>query len=152
DAKVMVAVLPFQNLTGDAAQDFFSDGFTEEMITQLGHLDPAHLGVIARTSAMHYRDTKLGVGQIAGELGVQYVVEGSVRRAGDRIRISAQLIQVQDQTHLWAQNYDRESRDVLDIQSQVASTIAEQIQLKLTPEAASRFARSTPVNQEAYDA
>ena len=149
--KVMVVVLPFQNLTGDPGQDFFSDGFTEEMITQLGHLDPAHLGVIARTSAMHYRDTKLGVNVIARELGVQYVVEGSVRRAANRIRISAQLIQVRDQTHLWAQNYDREGRDVLDVQSQVASAIAEQIQLKLTPEASSRFARSTPVDLEAYD-
>jgi len=150
--KVMVVVLPFQNLTGDASQDFFSDGFTEEMITQLGHLDPAHLGVIARTSAMQYRDTKLGVDAIARELGVQYVVEGSVRRSGDRIRISAQLIQARDQTHLWAQNYDREGRDVLDVQGQVASAIAEQIQLKLTPEVASRFARSTPVDLEAYDA
>jgi TolB-like protein/DNA-binding winged helix-turn-helix (wHTH) protein len=150
--KVMVVVLPFQNLTGDPGQDFFSDGFTEEMITQLGHLDPQHLGVIARTSAMQYRDTKLGVDTIARELGVQYVVEGSVRRAANRVRISAQLIQVRDQTHLWAQNYDREGRDVLDVQSQVASAIAEQIQLKLTPEASSRFARSTPVDQEAYDA
>ena len=150
--KVMVVVLPFQNLTGDPGQDFFSDGFTEEMITQLGYLDPAHMGVIARTSAMHYRDTKLGVDAIARELGVQYVVEGSVRRAANRIRISAQLIQVRDQTHLWAQNYDREARDVLDVQSQVASAIAEQIQLKLPPEASSRFARSTPVDQEAYDA
>jgi TolB-like protein len=148
----MVVVLPFQNLTGDPGQDFFSDGFTEEMITQLGYLDPAHMGVIARTSAMHYRDTKLGVDAIARELGVQYVVEGSVRRAANRIRISAQLIQVRDQTHLWAQNYDREARDVLDVQSQVASAIAEQIQLKLPPEASSRFARSTPVDQEAYDA
>jgi TolB-like protein/DNA-binding winged helix-turn-helix (wHTH) protein len=150
--KVMVVVLPFQNLTGDLGQDFFSDGFTEEMITQLGHLDPAHLGVIARTSAMHYRDTKLGMDAIARDLAVQYVVEGSVRRAGNRIRISAQLIQVRDQTHLWAQNYDREGRDVLDIQSQVASAIAEQIQLKLTPEATSRFARSRPVDLQAYDA
>lgn len=150
--KVMVVVLPFENLTGDSGQDFFSDGFTEEMITQLGHLDPAHLGVIARTSSMHYRDTKLGVDAIARELAVQYVLEGSVRRAGNRIRISAQLIQVRDQTHLWAQNYDREGRDVLDVQSQVASAIAEQIQLKLTPEASSRFARSTPVDMEAYDA
>jgi len=150
--KVMVVVLPFQNLTGDSGQDFFSDGFTEEMITQLGHLDPVHMGVIARTSAMHYHDTKLGVDAIARELGVQYVVEGSVRRAANRIRISAQLIQVRDQTHLWAQNYDREGRDVLDVQSQVANAIAEQIQLKLTPEASSRFARSTPVDMEAYDA
>jgi TolB-like protein/DNA-binding winged helix-turn-helix (wHTH) protein/Tfp pilus assembly protein PilF len=150
--KVMVVVLPFQNLTGDPGQDFFSDGFTEEMITQLGYLDPTHLGVIARTSAMQYRDTKLGVDAIARELGVQYVVEGSVRRSANRIRISAQLIQVRDQTHLWAQNYDREGRDVLDVQSQVASAIAQQIQLKLTPEASSRFARSMPVDQEAYDA
>jgi TolB-like protein/DNA-binding winged helix-turn-helix (wHTH) protein/Tfp pilus assembly protein PilF len=149
--KVMVVVLPFQNLTGDASQDFFSDGFTEEMITQLGHLDPEHLGVIARTTAMHYRDTRLGVDAIARELGVQYVVEGSVRRAGDRIRISAQLIQARDQTHLWAQNYDREGRDVLDVQGQVASAIAEQIQLQLTPEAASRFARSVPVDLDAYE-
>jgi TolB-like protein/DNA-binding winged helix-turn-helix (wHTH) protein len=151
EGKIMVVVLPFQNLTGDLGQDFFSDGFTEEMITQLGHLDPAHLGVIARTSAMHYRDTKLGVDAIARELGVQYVIEGSVRRAGNRIRISAQLIQARDQTHLWAQNYDREGRDVLDVQSQVAIAIAEQIEQKLTPETSLRFARSTPVDLEAYD-
>src|SRR5208282_4051804 len=99
--RLMLAVLPFENLTGDAGQDYFSDGLTEEMIAQLGRLDPDHLGVIARTSVMHYKHGDEPLGQIGRELGVQYVLEGSVRRDADKVRITAQLIQVKDQTHLW---------------------------------------------------
>ncbi len=89
----MLAVLPFENLTGDAGQDYFSDGLTEEMITQLGRLDPQHLGLIARTSAMHYKNDRKELAEISKELGVQYVLEGSVRRDGGKVRITAELIQ-----------------------------------------------------------
>jgi TolB-like protein/DNA-binding winged helix-turn-helix (wHTH) protein len=92
--RTMLAVLPFENLTGDAGQEYFSDGMTEEMITQLGSLDPEHIGVIARTSVMHYKHNPEQLQQIAHELGVQYVLEGSVRRDADKVRITAQLIQM----------------------------------------------------------
>ena len=150
--RILLVVLPFENLTGDASQDYFSDGFTEEMIMELGQLHPQSLAVIARTSAMQYRGTKESVGQIGRELGAQYVLEGSVRRAADRVRISAQLIQASDQTHLWAESYDRDLRDVLRVQGEVARAIAGQIELRLTPEQQARPARSHPVNPEAYNA
>src|SRR5215472_379785 len=104
--RIMLAVLPFENLTGDPADDYFSDGLTEEMIAQLGSLDPQRLGVIARTSVMHYKASKREPNQIGSDLGVQYVLEGSVRHSSDRIRISAELIQTRDHTHLWARQYD----------------------------------------------
>jgi TolB-like protein/DNA-binding winged helix-turn-helix (wHTH) protein/Tfp pilus assembly protein PilF len=129
--RVLLAVLPFENLTGDAGQEYFSDGMTEEMITQLGGLDPEHLGVIARTSVMHYKRSQEQLQQIARELGVQYVLEGSVRRDGERVRITAQLIQMKDQTHLWARQYDREPKDVLVVQSEIAKQIAGEIQRSL---------------------
>lgn len=126
-----LAVLPFQNLTGDASQDYLSDGFTEEMITQLGALDPAHLAVIARTSVMSYKNTQKPLTQIAGDLQVQYVLEGSVRRDDSNLRITAQLIRAQDQTHVWAREYDRAPNDLLAIQSEIAQEIADEIQLAL---------------------
>src|SRR5208282_2683076 len=92
--RAMLAVLPFENLTGDASEEYFSDGMTEEMITQLGNSDPQHMGVIARTSVMHYKHSQEQLQQIARELGVQYVLEGSVRRDADKVRITAQLIQM----------------------------------------------------------
>ena len=91
----MLAVLPFENLTGDPAQEYLSDGLTEEMIAQLGRLDPEHLGVIARTSVMHYKHTTEAAGQIGRELGVQYVLEGGLRREADRVHITAQLVQME---------------------------------------------------------
>jgi TolB-like protein/DNA-binding winged helix-turn-helix (wHTH) protein len=100
--RTMLAVLPFENLTGDANQEYFSDGMTEEMITRLGSLDPDHLGIIARTSVMQYKHSQEQLRQIASELGVQYVLEGSVMRDADKVRITAQLIQMKDQTHLGA--------------------------------------------------
>ena len=98
----MLAVLPFQNFTGDPGQEYLSDGLTEEMLSHLGNLDPQHLGVIARTSIMHYKGSSAPLGQIARQLGVQYVIEGSLRRDADRLRISVQFIQVRDQSHLSA--------------------------------------------------
>jgi TolB-like protein len=127
----MLAVLPFENLTGDAAQDYFSDGMTDEMITQLGSLDPERIGVIARTSVMHYKHSQEELQQIAHELGVQYVLEGTVRRDTDRVRITAQLIQMRDQTHLWARAYDRNTRDLLVMQSEIAKEISGEIRTSL---------------------
>jgi TolB-like protein/DNA-binding winged helix-turn-helix (wHTH) protein/Flp pilus assembly protein TadD len=151
--RLMLAVLPFENLTGDTGQDYFSDGLTEEMITQLGWLDPAHLGVIARTSVMHYKDRRQPLDQIARELGVQYVLEGSVRRDGGTVRITAQLIQAKDQTHLWAQEYDRQLKDLLVLQGQVAQAVADEIQLTLGRRlhAGSSLAAMSPQQYEAYD-
>lgn len=151
-AKTKLVVLPFQNLSGDPNQDYFSDGLTEEMITQLGRLQPARLGVIARTSAMIYKGSQKGTEDVCAELDVNYVLEGSVRRAGDRIRIAAQLIQCGDQTHVWADTYDRDLRDVLALQSDVAQAIARQIELTLTPEEKVRLASNRPVKPEAYEA
>jgi TolB-like protein/DNA-binding winged helix-turn-helix (wHTH) protein/Tfp pilus assembly protein PilF len=149
--KIMLAVLPFENLGGDPEQEFFSDGMTEEMITQLGGLQPAKLGVIARSSAMQYKHAKKSINDVGHELGVQYVLEGSVRKAGDRLRITAQLIQVVDQTHLWAQTYDRDIRDALAIQGDVARAIANEIRLKLTPEQQERLAAARRPDSEAFE-
>ncbi|MBZ5629157.1 MAG: winged helix-turn-helix domain-containing protein [Acidobacteriia bacterium] len=153
--RVLLAVLPFENLTGDTGQDYFSDGLTEEMITQLGRIDPQHLGVIARTSVLRYKQGHMSVGQVGDDLGVQYVLEGSVRRNSDRVRIAAQFIQVHDQTHLWAREYDRELKDLLVVQGEIAEQIADEIQLTLgtgrTWAATVRPSALTPQSYEAYD-
>jgi TolB-like protein/DNA-binding winged helix-turn-helix (wHTH) protein/Tfp pilus assembly protein PilF len=126
-ARIMLAVLPFDNLTGDPGQDYLSDGLTEEMITQLGSVDSSRLGVIARTSVMRYKNSRVPLGQIGSDLGVQYVLEGSVRREADNLRITAQLIQVRDQTHVWAREYNRELKDLLNLQSEIAQEIGPEI-------------------------
>jgi TolB-like protein/DNA-binding winged helix-turn-helix (wHTH) protein/Tfp pilus assembly protein PilF len=128
---VMLAVLPFENLTGDASQDYFSDGMTEELIAQLGNLDPQHLGVIARTSVMQYKHNSKPLDQIGHELGVQYTLEGSVRRDSGKLRITAQLIQVKDQIHVWAREYDREPGNLLALQGDIAQEIADEIQTRI---------------------
>lgn len=148
--RIMLAVLPFQNLTGDPQQDYLSDGFTEEMITQLGRMYPQRLGVIARTSAMQYKGKEKPADQIAQELRVDYILEGSLRRESNRLRISAQLIQAKDQTHLWAANYDRDMRDVLKVESEVADAIARQIEIKLPPATLARLASDHTIDPEAY--
>ena len=129
--KIMLAVLPFENFTGDSSEDYFSDGLTEEMIGQLGNLDPAHLGVIARTSVMHYKHSQESIPAIGKDLGVQYVVEGSVRRDAKRVRITVQLIQVKDQSHLWARQYDRDLGHLLELQEEVAREVANEIEFSL---------------------
>lgn len=151
--RFMLAVLPFQNLTGDAGQEYFSDGLTEQMITQLGNLDPQHMGVIARTSVMHYKNSPRPVDKISRELGVQYVIEGSVRRNSDKVRITAQLIQANDQTHLWARQYDRDLKDLLALQAEIAQEIADEIQLTLGEQRHAQAAgsRLTPNSYQAYD-
>ena len=152
DGKAVLAVLPFENLSGDREQEYFSDGLTEEMITQLSRLNPERLGVIARTSAMMFKGTKRRITEIGKDLGADYVLEGSVRRSGNRVRISAQLILVADETHAWAKTYERSSRDVLKIQSEVARAIAGEIQIKLTSREERRLAKTPAVPAEAYEA
>jgi TolB-like protein/DNA-binding winged helix-turn-helix (wHTH) protein/Flp pilus assembly protein TadD len=131
-SKIALAVLPFENFTGDSSEDYFSDGLTEEMIGQLGNLDPAHLGVIARTSVMHYKHSQESIPAIGRDLGVQYVIEGSVRRDAKRVRITVQLIQVKDQSHLWARQYDRDLGDLLELQEEVAREVANEIEFSLS--------------------
>jgi len=130
--KIMLAVLPFENFTGDPAQEYFSDGLTEEMISQLGNVDPARLRVIARTSVMTYKHSQASVPQIGKDLGVQYVIEGSVRRDSERVRITAQLIQVKDQSHLWAREYDRDLGHLLELQDEIGRAVANEIEFSLS--------------------
>jgi len=149
--RLMLAVLPFENLSGDPEQEYFSDGFTEEMITELGRLDPKRLGVIARTSVMRYKHTGKSIGQIGRELGVNYILEGSVRRAGERVRINTQLIRVEDRTHLWAEGYEHRLSDILSMQLAVARRVAGAIELTLAPPEQASFAGRS-ASTEAYEA
>ena len=150
--KVILAVLPFDNLSRDSDQEFFSDGLTEEMIAQLGKLNPEQLTVIARGSVAKYKGSRLAVDQIGKELHADYLVQGSVRRASDRVRITVQLIRVRDQTDLWAESYDRELKDVLALQDSVARTIANQIHIALTPGRQTRLASRANLDPEADEA
>jgi TolB-like protein/DNA-binding winged helix-turn-helix (wHTH) protein/lipopolysaccharide biosynthesis regulator YciM len=149
--RTMLVVLPFQNLSGDPGQEYIPDGLTEETITDLGQLSPTELGVIARTSAMAYKHTDKTVSQIGRELGIDYVLEGSVRSEGGKARVSAQLIRVSDQTHLWAKNYDRDLNNLLDIENELGKTIAQQVQLNLNPQRQVEMAKARSVDPEAYD-
>jgi TolB-like protein/DNA-binding winged helix-turn-helix (wHTH) protein/Flp pilus assembly protein TadD len=147
--RIMLAVLPFENLSSDPEQEYFSDGLTEETITDLGELNPDQLGVIARTSSTSYKHTDKTIAQIGRELGVDYVLEGSVRQEGGVARVSAQLIRVTDQAHLWAHTYERETGGLLALQNELGTAIAQQVRVKLTPSddrAASRYA----ADPEAY--
>jgi TolB-like protein/DNA-binding winged helix-turn-helix (wHTH) protein/Tfp pilus assembly protein PilF len=128
---MMLAVLPFENLTGDPGEEYFSDGLTEEMIAQLGRLDPAQMGVIGRASVMRFKHSPDALGQAKRELGVQYVLEGSVRRDHDRVRVTAALIQTKDQTRLWGKEYDRDLSNLLQLQAEIAGEIATEVNLRL---------------------
>jgi len=151
-SKVMIAVLPFENIGGDAEQEYFSEGMTEEMIARLGRLHPENLGVIARTSVMTYKGSNKDVARIGRELGVDFVVEGSVRREQDRVRITAQLIQVSDQTHLWSESFDRSTGDVFKVQTEVADQIAHALAIRLLSEKEGGGLSSDSRNSEAVDA
>jgi TolB-like protein/DNA-binding winged helix-turn-helix (wHTH) protein/Tfp pilus assembly protein PilF len=149
--RVMLAVLPFANLSNDPEQEYFSDGLTEETITDLGELNPERLGVIARTSAASYKHTTKTIAQIGRELGVDYILEGSVRREGGVARISAQLIRVKDQVHLWAHNYERETGGLLALQNELGRAIAQQVQVKLAPPYGGRSTNKYAPNPDAYE-
>jgi len=150
--KVMLAVLPFENLTGDPNKEYLADGLTEETISQLGQLNPSRLGVIARTSVMGYKHKDERLDQIGRDLSVRYVLENSLRESGNHIRLTSQLIQVKDQTHLWSHDYDYRAQDILTIQDDVAKAVAREIQLRLTAQQEAGSARLQPVNPEAFDA
>jgi TolB-like protein/DNA-binding winged helix-turn-helix (wHTH) protein/Flp pilus assembly protein TadD len=150
--QVRLVVLPFDNLSADPEQEYFSDGLTEELITTLSQLNPKQLGVIARTSAMKYKGEKRAVDQIGRELGVEYILEGSVRSDGDRARMSVQLVRVSDQSHVWAQSYDRPLSDILEAQREVAQAVAEKLSLAILSGNQSPNKRGTtnPKVHEAY--
>jgi TolB-like protein/DNA-binding winged helix-turn-helix (wHTH) protein/Tfp pilus assembly protein PilF len=150
--KIMLAVLPFQNLTGDPKQEYLADGLTEETIAQLGRLHPEQLGVIARTSVMGYKHGDQRLDQIGRDLSVQYVLENSLRGSGDHLRVTVQLLQVMDQSHLWAQDYDYRPRDILSLEDDVAKSVAREIQIRLTPRQQAALTHVRPVNPEAFDA
>ncbi len=149
--RLMLAVLPFEDLTADAQQEYFIAGLTDELIAQLGRMHASQLGVIARTSVLQYAGTRKPVAEIGRELNVGYVLEGSVRREGDRVRITAQLIQVSDQTHLWAQTFDRKADDVLRVQSEVAHEVAGALALELLPGEQEAMERMPTEDMGAYD-
>jgi TolB-like protein/Tfp pilus assembly protein PilF len=146
--RILLAVLPFENLDGSDRYDAFSEGLTEELITQLGRINPDRLGVIARTSSMTYKSTNKTIERIGRELNVSHVLEGSARRGGGRIRRAAQPIQVSDQTHLWSASYEADVEDVLTLQSRVARAVADQIQIKLQVGEETR--RVVPAAYEAF--
>jgi TolB-like protein/DNA-binding winged helix-turn-helix (wHTH) protein/tetratricopeptide (TPR) repeat protein len=144
-----LAVLPLENLSGDASQDYFSDGMTEELITELGQI--SELRVISRTSIMTYKGAHKSLPQIARDLNVDAVVEGAVLRSGDRVRITAQLILAAADKHLWARSYDGEMGDTLALQKQVARSIAAEIRIELTPHEQGVLKNGKRVSPEAYD-
>ncbi len=147
---IVLAVLPFDDLSS-APQAFLVDGLTEEMVARVTEISPEHLKVIARTSAMQYERTKKSARQIGEDLGADYVLENSIRHEGGRVRITSQLVRTADQTHLWAENYDRDMRQLLPLESEVTSDIAEQIQRQLLPTVTvNRPANGRPVDPEAH--
>jgi TolB-like protein/Flp pilus assembly protein TadD len=154
--KTKLAVLPFQNLSGRGEDDYFSEGLSEEMTTQITRLQPAELAVIASSTAEHYDSTKKSLEQMKRDLGVDYVLEGKVRRDGKRVRITARLSEVQDQTQMWAETYDRDLSDVLGVQAEIAQAIAREIHLALNLSETTRLSGmqrgQVRVQPAAYDA
>jgi len=145
-----LAVLPLTNLSGDPSQEYVADGMTEALIGRLSRI--RDLRVISRTSVMRFKNSQLAVPEIAKALRVDAIVEGSVIRERNRIRVHAQLIRAATDEHFWSEAYDREFRDVLTLQSEVAQTVAQQIQLQLTPEQQAQLRSTPPVNPDAYEA
>jgi TolB-like protein len=143
-----LAVLPLQNLSGDPEQEYFADGMTEELTADLSKI--GGIRVISRTSAMRYKNANKPLPEIARELNVDGFIEGSVQRSGNRVRITAQLIHAPSDTHLWADRYERDLRDVLSLQDEVARDIANKIKIRLTPTEQARLSSSGPVDPQAY--
>jgi TolB-like protein/DNA-binding winged helix-turn-helix (wHTH) protein/Tfp pilus assembly protein PilF len=145
-----IAVLPLENLSGDPSQEFFADGMTDQLITDLAKV--GSLRVISRTSVMQYKGTRKGLPEIARELNVDTIVEGSVIRSGQRVRVTAQLVQAPTDLHLWAETYDRDLGDILKLQGEVAEAIAGQVRAQLTPTQQALIRRAAAVDPAAYDA
>src|ERR1700682_3176366 len=147
---VMLAILPVENLTGDSTQDYASDGLTEELITQLGKLDPQHLGVIARTSSMGYKKTDKTVSQMRRELGAHYALEAGFRNSGDHLLFTVQLIRIRDQTCLWVQDYDEQKGDLIAMQGAIGLAVAEQVGVRLSSTTQFRAAQPRFLKSESY--
>jgi len=144
-----LAVLPFENLSGNAQEDYFAEGFTETLITNLARIQS--LRVVSRTSVMHYKGSRATIPAIAHELGVDGVIEGTVLREGSRVRVTAQLVRVDSDSHLWADTYERETRDVLELQNEVARSIVREVRAKLTPQEHQVLNRARQVDPESYE-
>jgi TolB-like protein/DNA-binding winged helix-turn-helix (wHTH) protein len=145
-----IAVLPLQNFSADAGQEYFADGMTEELITELSRIHT--LKIISHTSVMEYKNTKKHLPQIARELGVDGIVEGSVRREGDQVRITVQLLDGANDRHIWSETYQRELRGILNLQREIAQAITQQVQVQLTPQQQARINSGRAVDPEAYEA
>src|SRR5260370_30752330 len=143
-----LVVLPLENLSKDPEQEYFTDGMTDQLITNLSQISA--LKVVSRTSAMRYKRTKKSLPEIARELHVDAVVEGAVMHAGDRVRISAQLIEAPTDHHLWAASYERDLREVLSMQDEVTRAIVSEVRVKLTAQERARLANTHPINPEAF--
>lgn len=151
-SPTVVAVLPFENMGGSADTQYMADGLTEEVIACLGQVDPARIHVIGRTSVMAYKTSRKSVAEIGGELGAAFVLESSMRNEGDRIRVTAKLIRVEDQVQLWGSSFDAEPRSMLHFQHELSRALAEQIRLRLSPERLEILKKRQTANAEAYDA
>jgi adenylate cyclase len=147
--KPSIAVLPFTNMSGDPEQEYFSDGMTEDLITDLSKL--SGLFVIARNSVFTYKGKAVEVAEVSRKLGVRYLVEGSERKAGNRVRINAQLVDATTGGHLWAERYDRELQDIFALQDEVTQKIVLALKVKLTAEEQTRFCQAPTSNLDAYD-
>ena len=147
--KPSIAVLAFNNMSGDPEQEYFSDGISEDIITDLSKLSELH--VIARNSTFTYKGKPVDVKQVGRDLGVHYVLEGSVRKAGNRVRVTGQLIDVASGAHIWAERFDRDLTDIFAVQDELTREIISALKVKLTPEKKDRLARKNTIDQEAYD-
>src|SRR6202040_1200614 len=146
--KPAIAVLPFNNMSGDPEQEYFSDGITEDIITDLSKV--SGLLVIARNTAFTYKGKAVKVQQVAQELGVPFILEGSVRKAGARVRVTAQLISSENDAHVWADRYDRDLTDIFAIQDEITHAIVEQLKVKLLPQEKKSIEQAPTNNVEAY--
>jgi len=144
-----LAVLPLENLSGDPDQEYFADGITEDLIGELSKI--RNLRVPSRTTVMRYKGTRKSLPAIAHELEVDTVIEGSVRRQGDRVRISVQLLRSRTGEHLWADTYDEHLEDILDLQRTIARAVADHVRVALSPDEAERLRPARRVNPAAYD-
>ena len=149
--SIAVAVLPFENLTGDTSQDYLSDGLTEDTIAALGNLAPSRLVVLARTSVMRYKHSKKSAGQIAAELAADYLLESTFRRDGQSVRITSRLVRARDEAQVWTGNYDRDWQSVLQLQQELGNAIAHHVEGRFTSESAAAPARYTTADPDAYD-
>lgn len=152
NSRVMLAILPFEDLTGEKGDEFFVAGLHDELIAQLGRLQPSRLGVIARTSAVQYAGARKSIDQIGHELHVDYVLDGTVRRANQKFRITAELIQVSDQTHLWVETYEPGMGDVLALQEDVARRVSQELSMEFLPDTLHQMEQNATENAAAHEA